>query len=193
MARPREFDPTTALDGAMHLFWARGYQAASLNDLIEAMGLSKSSFYESFGTKRDVLLEALRRYGETAMTGRIEPLLRPEAGRKEIEQTFACMVAHALRPVGPRGCLVNHCMAEVAPHDPEILAAGLVVRNRLENALAKAIGRGQQDGTISTREKPRALARFLVNALSGINLAARSRPAKSMLDDIVRVTLRALD
>lgn len=177
----------------MYLFWAKGYQAASLNDLIEAMDLSKSSFYESFGNKRDVLLEALRRYGESAMTGLVEPLLRPEAGRKEIEETFGRMLAHALSPVGQRGCLVNNCMAEVAPHDPVVLDASLAVRDGLQDALARAIGRGQRSGTIAAREKPKALARFLVNALSGINLAAKAKPAKAMLDDIVRVTLRALD
>lgn len=177
----------------MHLFWAKGYQAASLNDLIEAMGLSKSSFYESFGNKRDVLLEALRRYGDSAMTGLAEPLLRPDAGRKEIEETFQRMVAHALSPVGQRGCLVNNCMAEVAPHDTVVLDASLLVRDGLQDALAKAIARGQRSGTIVKREKPRALARFLVNALSGINLAAKSKPPKTMLDDIVRVTLHALD
>ncbi len=177
----------------MHLFWAKGYQAASLNDLMDAMGLSKSSFYESFGTKRDVLLEALRRYGESSMSGLLEPLLRPTAGREEIEETFARMAAHALSPVGQRGCLVNNCLGEVAPHDAVVLEASVNVRNQLEDALAKAIGRGQRSGSIAQHEKPKALARFLVNALSGINLAAKSKPAKAMLDDIVRLTLRALD
>jgi TetR/AcrR family transcriptional repressor of nem operon len=193
MARPREFDEQNATEGAMQLFWRKGYQAASLNDLMEAMGLSKSSFYESFGTKRDVLLQALRRYGESSMTGLVEPLRRPLAGRREIEETFARMVAHALSPVGQRGCFVNNCIGEVAPHDSEILAASLDVKNQLQDAIALAVAQGQKDGTITKREKPKALARFLVNNLSGINLAAKSKPAKAMLEDIVRLTLRALD
>lgn len=193
MARSREFDEQTAVDGAMRLFWQKGYQAASLNDLLVAMDLSKSSFYEAFGTKRDVLLEALRHYAESAMTGLIDPLRKPAAGRAEIEQTFANMVDHALSPEGQRGCLVNNCMAEVAPHDPVVLEAALAIRNQLEDAIARSVGRGQKDGTITQREKSRALARFLMNTLSGINIAAKSKPTKAMLDDIVRVALRALD
>ena len=60
MARPREFDEDEVLEQAMQVFWRRGYRATSLNDLLAAMDLSKSSFYETFGTKRELLLTALR-------------------------------------------------------------------------------------------------------------------------------------
>lgn len=193
MPRPREFDEQNAVDAALRLFWSKGYQAASMNDLMDAMGLSRSSFYESFGTKRDVLLVALRRYGASSMTGLIEPLLRPGAGRAEIEETFARMVKHVTGPEGQRGCFVNNCLAELAPHDPEVLEASVAVRDHLRDAIAAAVATGQASGAIGRLEKPLALARFLVNALSGINLAAKSKPTRAMLQDIVRVTLRALD
>ena len=193
MARTREFDEQTALEGAMRLFWQRGYQAASLNELLEATDLSRSSFYETFGTKRELLLATLRHYAESSMSGLIEPLRHPDAGRAQIEQTLRGMVRHALSEQGQRGCLVNNCTTEVAPHEPEVLQAVREVRGQLEDAFAKAAARGQRDGTVTSPEKPRALARFLVNTLSGINVAARSRPGKAMLDDIVRVALRALD
>jgi len=67
MSRPREFEPEEALDRGMKLLWARGYEATSLDHLLAAMKLSKSSFYETFGSKHDLLIASLKRYIETVL------------------------------------------------------------------------------------------------------------------------------
>ncbi len=177
----------------MQVFWRRGYQATSLQDLLRAMKLSKSSFYETFGTKRDLLLTALRRYAGSGMAGLIAPLLEPEASRPAIEATFGNMVRHARSPEGRRGCLVNNTLGEVAPHDPTVFAATRDVLRQLEAILVAVVSRGQARGEITRRESPRALARFLATTFGGVNLGAKARPSKAALDDVVRVTLRALD
>lgn len=193
MARTRAFDEQEALDGAMHLFWRQGYAAASLNDLLDATDLSRSSFYETFGNKRDLLVAALERYRDAVVGALVEPLRRRDAGRAEIEETFDAVVGLALSQAGQRGCLANNCLVEVGPHDDVVCAAARAVREGLEDALVLAVAGGQRTGSIGSREKPRALARFLVNTISGINVAAKWKPSKAMLDDIVRVALRALD
>jgi len=193
MARPREFDEDKVLEQAMQVFWRRGYRATSLTDLLGAMQLSKSSFYGAFGTKRDLLLTALRRYAESGMAGLIAPLLQPEASRPAIEQTLAIMVKHARSAAGRRGCLVNNTLGEVAPHDATVFAATRGVLLQLEALLTVVVTRGQARGEITTKESARALARFLATTFGGLNLAAKARPDKAMLDDVVRVTLRALD
>ncbi|MFN2425552.1 MAG: TetR/AcrR family transcriptional regulator [Candidatus Binatia bacterium] len=193
MARLREFDEDDVLERAMQVFWRRGYQATSLADLLGAMGLSKSSFYETFGTKRDLLLTALRRYAGSGMSGLLAPLLRKDASRPEIEQTFARMIRHARSAEGRRGCLVNNTLGEVASHDEVVFAATREVLAGLESILAAAVTRGQQKGEITKEEDASAIARFLANAIGGLNLAAKARPDRATLDDVVRVTLRALD
>lgn len=193
MARTRAFDEDDVLERAMQVFWKRGYQAASLADLLAAMGLSKSSFYETFGTKRDLLLTALRRYAASGMSGLLTPLFDPEASRPEIEETLARMVRHALSAEGRRGCLVNNCLGEVAPHDAVVLGATREVREQLEAVLAAAVTRGQKKGEITRKESARSIARFLLNTMSGLNLAAKGRPNKAQLGDVVRLALRALD
>ena len=193
MAGRKQFDVDEALRRAMHVFWRRGYQATSLTDLLAAMRLSKSSFYETFGTKRDLLLTALARYAGSGMSGLIAPLLAPDASRPAIEATLANMVRHARSPEGRRGCLVNNTLGEVAPHDPVVFAATRKVLRQLEAILIAVVARGQERGEIARHESARALARFLANTFGGLNLAAKARPDKATLDDVVRVALRALD
>ena len=192
MSRTRAFDEDEVLDQAMVTFWRHGYRATSLEDLLAAMRLSKSSFYESFGSKRDVLLEALRRYAASGMGGLIEPLLRPEAGLAEIEEVLARLARHARSGDGQRGCLVNNCLGEVVQHEPEVFEATREILAGLEELLVAAVLRGQKAGDITREESPRALARFLANTFGGINLAAKARPKKSELEDVVRVALSAL-
>jgi TetR/AcrR family transcriptional repressor of nem operon len=193
VARSREFDEDDVMERAMHVFWRRGYRATSLTHLLAAMRLSKSSFYEAFGTKRDLLLTALARYAGSGMAGLIAPLLAPDASRPAIEATFANMVRHARSADGRRGCLVNNTLGEVAPNDPVVFAATRKVLRQLEAILVAVVARGQERGEIARHESARALARFHANTFGGLNLAAKARPDKAALDDVVRVALRALD
>lgn len=106
MTRAREFDEEASVEGAMRLFWQKGFDAAPLPELLDAMQLSRGSFYNAFGAKKNVLIEAIQRY----MDGVLLPLFRPEAGRKGIEQAFARMVAHT---AGPQGRVVLADIARV--------------------------------------------------------------------------------
>ena len=88
MARPREFDATEALSKAMDVFWTKGYEATSLCDLLEAMDLSKSSFYDTFGSKHEVFLDTIRYYKKT-MTAQITGVANlDQPARKLIESLF---------------------------------------------------------------------------------------------------------
>lgn len=193
MARPRCFDEHQALHSALEVFWAKGYNAASMTDLLDATRLSKSSLYGRFGSKQALVVEAMRCYAEQLMCGPLAALGRPDAGRAEIEEALRATVAVARTEAGQRGCFINNCLTEIAPHDAEVMAAAAAAIEHLEATLLAAVRRGQQHGAITVSEPPEALARFLVNTLSGLNLAAKSKPGAERLDDIVRVALRALD
>ena len=177
----------------MHLFWQRGYQGASLPELLAATGLSRSSFYDAFGTKRALLLASLSRYVQSGMCGLAAPVFHPQASRAEIEQFVHNMLDHALVGEEPAGCFVNNCATELATQDAEIAEAIRLAHRGLQRTLSRAVERGQAEGSITRRETPLALARFLTAAVSGINVAARSRPGAAVLKDMCRVTLGALD
>lgn len=193
MTRPREFDESSAVDGAMRLFWEKGFDGAPLPDLLEAMQVSRSSFYNAFGAKQKVLVEAIRHYMDGGMDGVLLPLFAPDAGRTHIEETFARMLAHTSGPRGRQGCLVNNCMTEVAARDPVARRALVAARTLVEDGFTRAVERGQADGTIAKRDTARSIGRFLLNNFSGLNVASKGAPGRAVLADITRVTLKILD
>ncbi len=95
MARPREFDYEQVLDGALQLFWRGGYEATSLDGLLNEVGLSKSSFYGAFGSKHEMLLAALDRYIETVLQANIDDLRRGSP-REAIIRSFEKILGFSL-------------------------------------------------------------------------------------------------
>ncbi|MEQ8798280.1 MAG: TetR/AcrR family transcriptional regulator [Salinisphaeraceae bacterium] len=192
MPRTREFDRAAVLDKAMHAFWEGGYRATSLDHLLAATGLSKSSLYDTFGGKQALLLECLDAYARQLFAGPIEPLLRAGATFDDIREVFTRILAHAATPAGRRGCLANTCMGELGGSDAAVSAATGAIVERIESGFAAAVATAQARGEITNPESPAVLARFLFNTLSGLNLAARAGASHDRLQDIVRVTLDAL-
>jgi TetR/AcrR family transcriptional regulator, transcriptional repressor for nem operon len=110
MARPREFDVDTALVRAMKVFWSKGYEATSLDDLCGVTSLSRSSLYATFGSKRDLLLRSFDRYVELRNPRIVAVLAQPA----EIRDTFDALARQFIEQIvagpGRRGCfLVKLC------------------------------------------------------------------------------------
>jgi len=130
MARPREFDRNLVLEKAMQVFWSQGYEATSLTDLARSMGLSKSSLYDTFGSKHDLFLESIDYYREN-VSSQIRSIIGIDApARQVIANVLGRAVDRILDPVGKRGCLLNNTAVELGPNDEEAAArcsAGLAV------------------------------------------------------------------
>lgn len=191
MARPREFSEEEALDQAMQVFWAKGYEATSLAQLTRAMGISKSSFYDTFASKHDLFLAAIERYGAAATERMAADLEVDGSAREAIAAVFARATdcANGER----RGCFVGNCAVEVSPHDPAVAARIAAVISRSERAFEKAVRRGQKAGEIATGHDARSLARYLVVNLHGLQVLAKAKPDKAAIEDVIRVVLATLD
>ncbi len=191
MARPREFSTDDALGQAMDVFWSKGYQATTLGDLTRAMGISKSSFYDTFGSKHALYLASLERY-RAAMHERLLAGLESEApARAAIAAVFAHIVEAA--EGDRRGCFIGNCASEMAPHDAAAARQVTAGLDRLEAAYAAAVERGQRAGEIAGDREPRALARYLTSSTQGLQLMAKASPDRAALADVVRIVLAALD
>jgi TetR/AcrR family transcriptional regulator, transcriptional repressor for nem operon len=193
VARPQEFDTAEALRSAMRLFWDKGYEATSLTDILAATGLSKSSLYATFGDKRELFLAAFSAYRQEHMCQLRAMLNDGRPARQSIEAFFRQGVAHAGDDAHSYGCMTANEAVELAPHDAEIQHIVAEDFRTVEDAFAEAISRGQDEGSIASRQDNRMIARFLVVNLQGLQVMARARIVQPNLDDAVTVMMAAFD
>lgn len=191
MARTKEFDPDAALQSALELFWQRGYEATSMTDLVEHLGIGRASIYATFGSKHELYLRALDRYTETR-----DALLLTEPGPalpavRAVVRRFATEAAH---PEGRLyGCFVTNTAAELAPHDPA--AARRVERSwdHLETLMYSALVRARAQGELPEGRDPRALARMLLVLLQGLRVVGKASEDPARVRDAAEQALSLLD
>jgi TetR/AcrR family transcriptional regulator, transcriptional repressor for nem operon len=192
MARPREFDEEAVLDAAVQCFWAHGYEATSVRDLIEKTGLTGASLYNAFGDKRALYQRALDHYVEDSVVDRIRRC-EALAPREAIGAFFAEIVRRSLDDRQHKGCMLVNAALDVAPNDPgfqRIVAAVLI---RVEEFFLGRIEAGQVGRTITRSLPAKTLARHLLGVLMGVRVLARVRPERALLEGVVSGALALLD
>jgi TetR/AcrR family transcriptional repressor of nem operon len=193
MPRPREFDSNVALEQAMQVFWSKGYEAASLDELCDAMALSRSSLYAAFGDKRVLLLRALEYYslrGSERIAGTLE-------SGKPIRQALAALLDEFIAAIvagpGRRGCFIGNCAAELARDDREAMAVLRMAVERNEGYFRRALEAARQRGEIRQDADVAALARFLTASIQGLRLVGKAKPDRAALRDVATTILRCLE
>ena len=184
LGRPRSFDQQVALSDALDVFWRKGYEASSLDDLTEATHLSRSSFYAAFGSKRELLLHAYRRYADAFYADM-------KALADEHEDTDAALraVVKALVDTRPddRGCFCVNAIVELAPSDPELAELGRAHIQRMCTLLEQLITR---HGT--RRSLARAQAAMLMTLTMGSAVFRKASVAEGTLKSVQRQALGLL-
>jgi TetR/AcrR family transcriptional repressor of nem operon len=192
MARPQEFDTTEVLQQAMRVFWNRGYEAASLAELLQATGLSKSSLYGAFGSKHELLLTAFDAYRENRRRD-MARMFGTGTARAGIEAFFRMIVADSRDPERGSGCMSINQAVELAPHDAEVRRRVEEDFQSIEDALVDAITRGQVEGSGTSRKLPRDLARLLVVAFPGLQVMVRAGVDPTRTENALTQVLTLLD
>ena len=192
MARPREFDEEMVLALAVEQFWERGYEATSIRDLAQAMGLTTASIYNAFGDKRAVYRRALDFYVARSFMERVGRF-EPKPPRDAIRAFFSEIIARSLSDTKRKGCMLVNSALEVAPHDEEFqrVVGGVLIQ--VEGFFLRCVTRGQEDGTISRRQEASDLSRTLLATLLGVRVLARARPEKELLEGLVRPIFALLE
>ncbi len=193
MARPREFERDVVLDRAMRVFWSRGYQATSIQHLVDRMGIQRGSLYATFGDKRTLFFAAIERYDRVVTAKLLAALDGPASGKDAIRAFFRLKVELALEPSRPRGCLVTNSATELASRDRGTTSRVGAVLTKIEAAFHCAVVRAQKAGEIDRARDARALARFLTSSAQGLSVMAKTIPERAVLEDIVDVVLSALE
>lgn len=191
MARTKVFDEREVLEKAMNLFWKKGYNATSAQDLVDNLGISRSSLYDTYGDKHSLFVKALQQY----RTEKIDPLLK-ESDTDDVEAYirlfFGAVQVEALSETSSKGCLVINSAVELVPIDSEIAVIANSVMHDTEQALCKVITKGQNKGVFTTKYSARTLARFVFNSINGLRVTVKFDADKEMFDDIVNVCLSTL-
>ncbi|WP_067722237.1 TetR/AcrR family transcriptional regulator [Nocardia yamanashiensis] len=192
MARTKEFDPDSVLQRALELFWQRGYEATSMADLVEHLGIAKASIYGTFGNKQELYAKALRRYLDITDPKIMDELSQPGPVLPAVKSLVGRYVSEASDDERRRGCMVVNSAVELAGHDPDV--ARLVESSwaYLETALTSALLRARAQGELSADADPRALARFLLVFFQGVRVLERAPDAAVRLRDAAKVALSIL-
>ena len=192
MARTKEFDPDAVLASALELFWARGYEATSMADLVEHLGIGKASIYATFGTKHDLYLKALDRYVGNKTPVELSDLSQPGPVLPAVRALVERYGEEALGDDAPRGCFVVNAATERLPDDADTGRLVEASWGGLETALTSALIRAQAQGELGPERDPRSLARFLLTVLQGLRVLGKGRPAPGRVRDAVREALTVL-
>ncbi|MEP5765139.1 MAG: helix-turn-helix domain-containing protein [Halieaceae bacterium] len=191
MARSPEFDRGKALEAAMKLFWARGYTATSLPDLLQAMGIARSSFYASFSTKRELFMECLELFGERTLA-----MLEEDAGKLPAAALPRAFYEATLLDVSPRrasqGCMMVNTVLELADVDPELNQLAAQRLSAIENLFALAFENAQRRGELDGTQDPKELASLVMTINFGLRVQCRQNPSRQSLKPLIENSLSLL-
>jgi len=190
VARVKEFDTEAALDQAMGLFWRRGYEATSMQDLVDTLGVNRSSLYATFGDKGQLFGAVMQRYDERVSTALHASLAPPAAGRDAMEAYLMAVVASITSPEGGGGCLMlNASMTCVTAPAPLLDRATQAVRGTEAGLLAAL----RRDPNLRGRRDLPSLARFFAAQSMGLAVLARAGVGPAELKAAARIALRVLE
>ena len=188
----KNFDVDGALDQATRLFWSRGYDATSMQALVDEMGINRGSLYDTYGDKRSLFIAALRRYDHRFRRDRLAQLEQEHTPKAAIQALFKGWVRIAIDDPDRNGCFLTNTALEVAPRDAEIGAIVATSQRDTEKVFVRLIRNGQVSGEISNKIDPRQSARSLLATLMGLLVLARSRPESTLLTSIADSALEQL-
>lgn len=188
--RPRAFDRTAALDAATRVFWQKGFTAASMNDLCEAMGIGSPSLYAAFGSKEQLYAEAIRHYGKMGVPQLSHALESAPTAKLGVEAFLRFSARSLACPEHPSGCMV--VLSSVASEGVTGLADMVVAeRKRSLRMIEARLRRGIAEGDLSPDTHVKDLARFFVTVQQGMSIQARDGASTRKLDAIATTALQA--
>jgi TetR/AcrR family transcriptional regulator, transcriptional repressor for nem operon len=191
MARTKEFDRDEALQAAIGVFCEKGYAAASTDELMRAMNISRQSMYDTFGDKRHLYLEAFRRYVADSIDEQIACLEKSSSPIAGIEKMLLAFAMRAERD-GIVGCMGVNAICEFGRSDAEVTSLSDTEGVRLTTALEQALRRAKSKREINKTLKESAAAQFIRATLSGMKVAAKAGADASALKSIAHFAMRSL-
>jgi AcrR family transcriptional regulator len=189
--RPRCFDVEQALDRSMNLFWQKGFQNTSLDEIAQAVGVKKPSLYAAFGDKEMLFRKVIQRY-----SGKFSEPIRALERYNDIRESVGAFIdlgiAAGCGHGNPRGCLLASAFADSALLPPNLAAEIKDLVGQADRALAKRLKKAMRAGQLPADFDVKGTARFLISLMHGIALRVRAGESRADLQRIKKVALRCL-
>lgn len=188
--RPRAFDQDEALDRALNVFWTRGYEGASLNELTEALGINRPSLYAAFGNKEALFRKALGRYLEGPVSYAMQAINAPTV--REVVRTFLVKsVELTTSGENPPGCMMV-VGALACGEGSEVIRQELIVRrNNYLRMLAERFERAKLEGDLPASVSASDLARYVTTIHQGLSVQATSGATRNELMGVVNLVMQS--
>jgi TetR/AcrR family transcriptional repressor of nem operon len=188
MAGVKQFDRIDVLDRAMALFWRRGYEATSIQDLVDATGINRGSLYASFTSKKGLFLAVLDHYAEKLGKPLTDALDDPDP-RRAIERMFEAIIRRTSDPKWPRGCLNTNTTLE-CPNSGDEISRKIAERlGQQETALYRVLRCAQAEKALDPEQDARALARFFMGVAQALNVVNKAIADPAVLYDMMKVAM----
>jgi AcrR family transcriptional regulator len=190
--RPRGFDRDEALQQAMEVFWEKGYEGASLDDLQAAMGgINPPSFYAAFGSKEQLFLEAIKLYAETVGAKPMRALAEAQTARGGVEAMLRESADVFCGRGTPRGCLLALSAINCTPAGRNLQEHMSEYRTQTPVVIRQRLERGMAEGDLPAALDPEPLASFYAAVLMGLSIRARDGASREELDHAIDCAMAA--
>ena len=191
--RPRTFDPDTALRKALDVFWERGYEGTSLNDLAQAMGIASASIYACFGSKEDLFRKVMALYGTTSGGPPRRALREQPTARAAIHAMLRATADEITRPDTPHYCMLILAAptGAVENHTVREFLAG--IRRDMFTENRDRLARGVADGDLTASADLDATARYYTTVVQGLSIQARDGASRADLEAVITCAMAAWD
>lgn len=192
MPRTKAFDKDEMIEKAKQLFWKKGYEGTSMEELVTTLGISRSSLYDTFGDKHQLYCETLSSYAKENVYTLAEQAKTAADPLQFIKDVFEIVMQQVKKDSEKKGCYVVNSIVEFANRDEEVKLITDANNKAFEKMLEQLIQRGQADGSITSAKSPKQLSKFLFNTICGIRVGAKSNAGIKDLQDVAATALEVL-
>jgi len=193
MARHKEFDRRQALGCAVKVFWEKGFDATNLSDLTKAMGISRSSLYETFKDKESLFEESIDYYFQNVARHRLEALIGSDSVKEGFKKLFNVVLETSLSPENPGGCFIINTSLFMTTLDQRIAKRIQESVNSGHLKFVEVLKKGQISGEISKDKDIALIARVFVSTLIAITVMSRINRDRGPLEEMIKGALNILD
>jgi TetR/AcrR family transcriptional regulator, transcriptional repressor for nem operon len=192
MPRIKAFDETSTIEKAKNLFQLKGYEGTSMQDLVDTLGISRSSLYDTFGDKHQLYLKTLNTYCEENAYALIKQAETTENPLAFIHNIFDIIIDQSKKDTEKRGCYVVNAIVEFSERNADVTEIVDTNNKAFEKMLEKLIVKAQLKKQISLGRNPKQTAKFLFNTIYGLRVSSKSKTSTKELRDIATIALEIL-